>query len=87
MAKNQNYIRTERGWNAHSNDMKRFFGLDPKKKWPANGMAAITIQGVPVFVISLAQAKERKVFHRVRANCPACNMEMSAGRLHQHVCN
>lgn len=83
---NKTFIRGSRGWNAHSYQMKALLGLGEKAKIPAEGMPARVIQGITVYVLSLVQAKERKVFHRVRAICPHCAAEMSAGRMHQHKC-
>jgi tRNA(Ile2) C34 agmatinyltransferase TiaS len=69
-----------------SGDMNKFLGLAPKKKLPVEGMPAREVQGVMIYVLSLAEAKERGLFHRVRAVCPKCGVHMSAGRTHQHKC-
>lgn len=78
-------IKNERGWNVHDTQVKRFFGLDPKKKWPAEGLPAIEIQGFTVYVKSLEESRNgQKRPHRVTVICPICNKHMSLGRLHQH---
>lgn len=80
-------IKDSRGRNAHSSQIKILLGLDQKAKLPKEGMPVREIQGIKVFVAPLDPARSRRRLHRVRAICPACGMEMSAGRLHQHVCN
>jgi len=72
--------------NVHDSGMKILMGLDPKAKWPAGGLPMRMVQGVFIYVRSLEDARERKEFHRVRAICPGCSREMSAGRLFQHKC-
>lgn len=75
-----------RDWNCHSDGMKMLMGLEPKQKWPAEGINFKVVQGVGIYVLSLNEAKAFKVFHRVRAICPKCGKHMSAGRLFQHKC-
>lgn len=70
--------------NAHSHHVKEMFGLRPEQKWPSEGLPARTIQGIVVWVEPLLLGRGK--MHRVRALCPQCQHEMSAGRLHQHVC-
>lgn len=73
----------------HSDQMKILLGLPPKAKLPAEGMDPCYIQGVRVWVNPLPPHGNRMHagFHRVRAQCPHCGEDMSAGRLNQHVCN
>jgi hypothetical protein len=79
-------IRSERGWNAHEGDLKKMFGLEPKKKWPAEGLPPRNIQGIKVWVNPRTTATQENQFHRCRAECPRCLKILSAGRLHQHKC-
>jgi hypothetical protein len=73
---------------AHDSDFKIIFGLDPKKKWPAEGMPEREAQGFKMYVMSIADARKKYPGknrpHRVRVICPVCSKDMSAGRLHQH---
>lgn len=79
----------DRRWHASSDGMKILLGLDPKSKYPAEGMPPRTIQGVTVWVEPLKGETPnhgKRHTHRVMAKCPNCHQKMSAGRLHQHVC-
>lgn len=89
--------RGDRGWNAHSADMKELLGLKRTAKLPKEGMAPRLIQGVLVWVAPFVpkMVKQRwtgkevvvkSSTHRVMAKCPRCGESMSAGRLHQHIC-
>ena len=71
---------------AHSSTMLELLGLPPKAKLPKDGMNAVMIQGVEVWITPLDIARAKKQFHRVRCECPICGEEMSAGRLNQHIC-
>jgi hypothetical protein len=62
---------------------------------PIEGMEPRIIQGIkiwvkPVPLIAIFQKHagygKKSSKHRVMAECPQCKREMSAGRLHQHVC-
>lgn len=77
----------DRGWTAHSHQVKEMLGLDSKKKLPAEGMAVKVIQGIKVYINPLDPKRSARRAHRVIAICPECEKHMSAGRLHQHVCN
>lgn len=76
----------ERKQNAQSHGVKILLGLDPDAKLPAEGMAPRLIQGVQIYVRPLDPKTSRRRVHRVRAICPDCGADISAGRLHQHVC-
>lgn len=79
----------DRKWACHSNGMKILFGLNPKQKWPAEGLPARTINGIKIWVNPLQGEKPnhgKRHTHRVRAKCPYCGQEMSAGRINQHRC-
>lgn len=69
-------------WNAQSRHVLMALGV---KKPPVEGMPAREVQGVTVWVDSLAVAREKRHFHRVRCACPYCAADVSLGRLHQHV--
>lgn len=71
-----------RWWNAQSRQVMELLGV---KKPPVEGMPAREVQGVTVWVDSLAVAREKRHFHRVRCACPYCAADVSLGRLHQHV--
>lgn len=77
---------TDRGWTAHSHHVKAMLGLDVDAHLPAAGLAPQILQGIKVWVAPLDPARSHRRVHRVRAECPDCQKEMSAGRLHQHVC-
>lgn len=79
-------ILDKHGYTAHSHHIKVMLGLDAKAKLPSEGMPAREIQGITVYVLSIEDARARKQFHRVMAICPTCKAHLSAGRLHQHVC-
>lgn len=79
----------QHNWHVQSSGMKILLGLDPKAKLPVEGMPAREIQGITVWVEPLkgaAPTHGKRHAHRVMARCPVCSHEMSAGRLHQHVC-
>jgi hypothetical protein len=66
---------------AHDPDVKEFFGLDRKAKWPTEGMGARLIQGVLCGVDMLRPGHFRI---RAWAECPECGRRMPIGRLNQH---
>jgi hypothetical protein len=71
-------------WNMHSDEMLKALGV---RKLPRDGMEPRQIQGITVWVtpaVTFAGRKSSK--HRVMCECPDCGKQMSAGRLHQHVC-
>jgi hypothetical protein len=73
------------GYNAQSDDMRTMLGLPPKAKLPAEGMLPRDIQGFSVYVAPLDPARRRRRGHRVRAICPRCHVDISAGRVMQHM--
>ncbi len=73
-------------WPAREYHLKHMMGLSPKAKWPDTGMAAKTVSGITLYVLSAADAKARGVFHRARCVCPQCGADVGAGRLAQHKC-
>lgn len=79
-------IRDSWGRNAQSSELKTMLGLDPKAKLPADGMPAQEIQGYTVYIRPLDAKSSARRVHRVRAICPRCKKDLSAGRLHQHTC-
>ena len=71
---------------ASSDDMLALLGLDPDKHIPAAGLPPRDIQGITVYVRPLdPNRNRRRKLHRVRALCPTCGKDVSAGRLFQHV--
>lgn len=71
---------------AHSHHVLPMLGLKPGAHLPRDGMPPREIQGIVVWVEPVQE--EDTGFgapHRVRAKCPACGKEMSAGRLPQHA--
>ncbi len=79
-------ITGERGWTAHSHHVKAMLGLNVNAHLPAAGLAPQVIQGIVVYVAPLDPTRSARRTHRVRAVCPDCAKDMSAGRLHQHRC-
>lgn len=73
-------------WNAHSHQVKKMLGLDPKARLPKEGMPPKQIQGFLVWVKPLTHDRKATREHRVIARCLTCNWEGSAGRTHQHKC-
>jgi hypothetical protein len=71
---------------ASSSGIKILLGLDPKAKLPRDGMPAREVQGIIIGVLPLDPRTSRRRVHRVYAVCPDCSKQMSAGRLHQHIC-
>ncbi len=75
---------------ADNEDIKELLGLRPRQKLPKEGIAPRKISGITVWVNPLPErlpGKWRKrSTHRVMAKCPACQREMSVGRLAQHKC-
>jgi hypothetical protein len=74
----------DRGWPAWAHHVKQMLGI--KGAIPAEGVPEQIIQGYRVYAISLQQAKEQGVFHRVRIVCPQCAKHVPAGRIRQHKC-
>jgi hypothetical protein len=80
------------GQRANTTDMFLLLGVT-KQKWPDAGIPARFIQGMwvgvlPIDHVALGKVPgKRSVKHRVLAVCPGCGKSVSAGRLHQHICN
>ncbi|CAB4194375.1 hypothetical protein UFOVP1254_29 [uncultured Caudovirales phage] len=76
-------------------EVKTFFGLPPKAKWPPEGMAKRTIQGIECWVepkeetrFEMRWGKNRAVKsskHRTFGICPACGKTVPLGRMQQHA--
>jgi hypothetical protein len=75
------------GHNMHHQHLYAYLGLDEKKHLPANGLGSVRDPdtGLIIWIISKEVAREHKMFHRVRAECP-CGWTGSAGRVFQHRC-
>lgn len=73
---------------AHSGEMRTLLGLRYNEKLPVEGMPPRIIQGIKVWVTPLGPnpTKYKRSNHRVRAECPTCHRDISAGRLKQHNC-
>jgi hypothetical protein len=76
------YLRNKWDRSAHDADVKEFFGLHRKAKWPAAGMPLRIIQGIACWVNPLGQSPG---FQRAYAQCPMCGKNMPIGRLAQHA--
>lgn len=70
------------------------FGLGANATLPAGGMPEAQYRGVRVRIAPIGETRERAAQegrrmagkpHRILATCPDCGMEVSAGRLHQHL--
>lgn len=74
------------GRGAFDNAVKVMFGLQPKDKWPEQGMARRTVQGIHVWVEPIRLNADGRVKFSIRAmaQCPACHRTMPIGRLQQH---
>ena len=72
-------------WPATERDMKMYFRLEPKDKWPAEGLPAITIgmAGIRAWVAPL-NAESRQGVPRCFVSCPVCSRTLSFSRLPQH---
>lgn len=66
---------------AHDPAVKILFGLDPKAKWPKEGMPERRIQGIVCWVEPLGTYAN---FMRARCICPECGQRFPIGRLKQH---
>lgn len=82
------------GRNAFDREVKVMFGLEPTAKWPEQGMARRTIQGIhcwvepaPPTATTMRWGREVKVKsskHRTFGVCPACQKTVPLGRMQQH---
>jgi hypothetical protein len=75
------YLKNEHGRTAWAHQVIAMLGLDPKKDLPDAGVKPQTIQGIVIWVEPRVPGQFKI---RVRACCPVCGREMSAGRLQQH---
>lgn len=75
---------------AQNRDIREMLGLSLTAHLPANGVPLIYIQGWRVWVEPLKPLAPGKLHtskpHRIRAMCPRCKLEVSAGRTGQHLC-
>jgi len=89
-------IRNAYGRAAHSHDIKVLMGFRAQDKLPWTGQKPFILQGVKVYIRPLegealrdsswAYGRAyRRMNHRVRAICPLCEKDLSAGRLNQHL--
>lgn len=67
---------------AQDPQVKEFFGLDRKAKWPNAGMAERVIQGVTCWVEPATPGPFRL---RAMCHCPECGFITAIGRLAQHA--
>jgi hypothetical protein len=93
-AKHQFTHPTHPGRRVHTSTMFQLLGLTGSKL-PTEGMPARDIKGIQVWVNPLPPMpapppghlrNRKRSTHRVMCRCPDCAQELSAGRLHQHVC-
>lgn len=66
----------------HDPDVKQAFGLQPKDKWPVQGMTPRLVQGVWCGVDVMRFDQGFRI--RAWAECPNCRRRMPIGRLNQH---
>jgi hypothetical protein len=79
------YPKNERGRRMSRRMVLDSLGL---KEVPAAGILSTFIQGIMVWAEPLRGEKPaygKRHTHRMMAQCPACNKQMSLGRLHQHA--
>lgn len=74
----------DRSWPVREDGLKQLMGLDPKKKWPREGVPVQVIQGIEVYV--QPWVPRGRFCLRARAICPGCSKDFAAGRISQHVC-
>jgi hypothetical protein len=90
-------ILNKYGRNAQSHHLKPLLGLTVEQKLPNAGLepqflnAAVAYNDKPIeqyvkVKVWIAPLKAGRKVHRVRAQCPWCHKEVSAGRLFQHTC-
>lgn len=73
-------------YQAWGSEVKKFFGLKPTQKWPAEGMPKRIIQGITCWVLpGPAPSKVKSSQHRTMACCPNCGKVTPIGRLKQHA--
>lgn len=88
-----------RGHNIHSHHLRTLIGLSDTKHMPAEGMAPVFVDAeqrngktliayvkVKVWLDPLKPVRNKERGHRMRAQCPFCLANVSAGRLFQHRC-
>lgn len=83
---NQKILRDEHGRHAQTKAIFRLLGLEVSKL-PKEGRPLREIQGILVYVRPYLDRGDfsKSSEHRVRALCPHCSKDVSAGRLFQHV--
>lgn len=88
------YIVGKSGYKANTNEVMEMLGLKGSKL-PKEGIPMTLIQGIVIFVDPAPEPRYyesyrgRKILksskHRIKAICH-CGRQLSAGRLHQHLC-
>lgn len=88
------FLKGAYGRNAFDSEVKVFFGLGPKDKWPEQGLPRRNIQGIecwvdpaPIAKTVMRWGKEVRVKsskHRTFGICPACKATIPLGRMEQH---
>lgn len=67
-------------------DIRLRLGIFPNQKLPPGGTFAAIVDGWIVYVRPIGKkTRWRRMEHRVRAICPQCDLNISAGRIAQHV--
>lgn len=89
------FLKGAYGRNAFDPEIKAFFGLGPKDKWPEQGLPRRIIQGIECWVepappraTTMRWGREVTVKsskHRTFGICPACGKTVPLGRMHQHA--
>lgn len=70
--------------NRQQQELYRGFGINGDHL-PDGALGELVLGFVRYYIISKAEAKERGLFHRVFAVCPACGKNVAASRLPQHL--
>lgn len=81
-------LRDERGRPMSEDKVKVQFGINPKSKWPLEGMPPIMIQGIKCWVGPMRHRRDitRRPHFGLRAmcECPQCGRTVTISRLPQH---
>ena len=90
------FITPGTDWKVYSAGMRELLGMGRTEKLPEVGLPPRQVQGITVWVAPFVPktgvnrwsgktVRVKSSKHRVRALCPVCQKEFSAGRLFQHM--
>lgn len=60
------------------------FGYKRGAHFPKEGRQSRMVDGVAVWIEPEPEGGNRRKRHRMKAQCPSCGLQLSAGRLEQH---